>query len=421
MPVINECNGENGNKGGDDKGATVTNSLSSAQSVNPFASTSLVTGKDQEDEKKKSNPFASAFPFSSNDSTEDTASAKNDSSSGNTQNSTSPKKVFGFGSGSYSGFGAAASTTTGFGAIGGGFSSFGAFGGSKSLFGSGGGPATNGATTSLFSSSNNPVATSPFGKLSSSTDARPATVQLPNDIEVKTGEEDEKIVNQERCKSWLRVKDDKNTINKNDSNQFSTSGDKPSNPSVKPSTEFQVTISKTEDDKKDGNTQSPASNADNSSNKQTETEKHSEDNEDCCDDTKEPKDTKESIVSNAIGNKSSDEQSETEQYRWQEIGIGPMKLLQSTKNPDRFRLVQRRESSKNGPATKLILNIPLWKESKCERNKDQLYLNLKTFDGGKLCTYLFKFKDSKQAGTFEYFIADNITQARKCFTNDNSE
>jgi hypothetical protein len=50
-------------------------------------------------------------------------------------------------------------------------------------------------------------------------------------------------------------------------------------------------------------------------------------------------------------------------FRWMKLGIGPVKILRSKSNPERLRLVQRRESFKNGPATKVILNVPLWKES----------------------------------------------------------
>jgi NUP50 (Nucleoporin 50 kDa) len=48
--------------------------------------------------------------------------------------------------------------------------------------------------------------------------------------------------------------------------------------------------------------------------------------------------------------------------KWHEAGIGPLRiLLNPTSNA--LRLVQRRESTINGPATKVVWNVSLWKES----------------------------------------------------------
>lgn len=104
-------------------------------------------------------------------------------------------------------------------------------------------------------------------------------------------------------------------------------------------------------------------------------------------------------------------------HRWMELGIGPVKILRSKSNPERLRLVQRRESSKMGPATKVILNVPLWRESTCERDRRaQQYLRLKTMKEGKMCQYSLRFKENADAGYFHHHLIDQIPLARKCFS-----
>ena len=120
-------------------------------------------------------------------------------------------------------------------------------------------------------------------------------------------------------------------------------------------------------------------------------------------------------------------------HRWQELGIGPLKLLQESlpalrsdelpKSSDcqptklastRVRLVQRRESAPNGPATKVILNVPVWKESTHAKSSER-HVSLTTLnESGMGETYLFKFKTTEEANSFSSKLTDVIAVAKSC-------
>lgn len=122
---------------------------------------------------------------------------------------------------------------------------------------------------------------------------------------------------------------------------------------------------------------------------------------------------------------------DTPSHRWQELGIGPMKLLRESpptcpiepismaSMPDAFastrvRLVQRRESAPNGPATKVILNVPLWKESTHAKSSER-HISLTTLnETGMGETYLFKFKTSTEANLFSSKLTEVIAVAKSC-------
>jgi hypothetical protein len=135
--------------------------------------------------------------------------------------------------------------------------------------------------------------------------------------------------------------------------------------------------------------------------------------------------------------------------RWQELGIGPLRVLQkaipslvykateiatSSGNSStasngeldlprcqhtsyqsrRVRLVQRRESAPNGPATKVILNVPLWKESTVTKSSER-HVSLTTLsESGHGETFLFKFKTGGEAKVFCSKIADFIAITKSC-------
>ena len=332
------------------------------------------------------------------------------------------KKVFGFGSGGGGGgFGstttaaaaaaAAASTSSssmvvagaegsttkvsgGFGGVGGGFGSIGstssntstgfgsATGNAKGWFeggsvssNNGGSPFGGGATSSTIqfnfsSNNNNNNAAGENGAAA----AAGQLLELPDNVELTTGEEEEKVIHEGRCKSFIWVLDDKDETKDGSAGGHDdvTDAAGKANPSVKPSTEFHAAITNI--------TKSEDSSSNNSTDKVDES-----------DDKKDKDDT--TTTENGVAAAAA-EQKQPE-HRWQELGIGPMKILRSTVQPDRLRLVQRRESSKMGKATKVILNVPLWKESTCERDRQaQQYLRLKTFKNGKVCSYSLKFKES---------------------------
>mmetsp|Transcript_31558 Transcript_31558/g.36262 ORF Transcript_31558/g.36262 Transcript_31558/m.36262 type:complete len:544 (+) Transcript_31558:58-1689(+) len=408
----------------------VTQPTSSTNSSNPFAATTLVAKENSNGEsegdggEQKKNPFASTSFASTN-----TTSC--------TSNGTSPsnKKEFGFGSGGYSGFGSTKSVTStsdgtkGFKGSGftGGFAGI----GSSASTGKPSGfvPATGnamgwfGGTTS---NASGPPVKFNLKSNDTPTDGENSNVaaQLPANVELTTGEEDEKVIHEGRCKSFVWVLDNKDETKHltgsdeaTDGISSFTSSTGKANLSVKPSTEFQAVISSNKTDKDETTTTTKVEVS--SSSNEDEKEDQNDDsigtnNENKVDEGEDKEDTTTEKDDNDATTSSS---LESQKHRWQELGIGPMKILRSTKKPDRFRLVQRRESSKNGPATKVILNVPLWKETTCERDRQaQQYLRLQTFENGKVCTYSFLFKENTDAGFFQHYMTDHIPDARKCFT-----
>mmetsp|Transcript_18337 Transcript_18337/g.42258 ORF Transcript_18337/g.42258 Transcript_18337/m.42258 type:complete len:473 (-) Transcript_18337:2338-3756(-) len=337
-----------------------------------------------------SNPFASTILASSTEKA--------------TELVKSPKKVFGFGSAS--GFGATGSGSSGFGG-GEGFAGVGSSG-KSSGFGSSGSTGTSefafasssSTTKSLFGNSDGSGITFSLSKESDTRNASASTktvgttetTKLPDKVDLKTGEEDEDAIQTVRCKSHEWVEDDGGKI----SDSVGSNGDNDSkrnkaNPSIQSSTQFQAAISTVNSnvpDKK-GSGDVKGDKSDSSSTRENGTEGTASDRK---------------SSANAV------------KFRWMELGIGPVKILKSKSNPERLRLVQRRESSKMGPATKVILNIPLWKESTCERKKDDLrYVYLNSIKEGKVCQYLFKFKENADAGIFFHHLTEHIPIARQCF------
>jgi len=121
---------------------------------------------------------------------------------------------------------------------------------------------------------------------------------------------------------------------------------------------------------------------------------------------------------NQDSSKSGDEKDEEEkkgpQHRWQEVGTGPLKILRSTEHADKFRMVQRQESSKHGPAHKVILNVSLWKEATCTKLSEK-QLRLTTPGSGESLTYTLKFSEAGEASTFSERIKDVCINAKSCF------
>ena len=360
-------------------------------SNNPFSSTTLTPSTKKETENGSNNPFSS---------TTLTPSTKKV-----TEAETGPPKVFGFGSAA--GFGAATSgsstgnSSSGFGGFGG-FSTAGkavGFGSpSSSAKGSNSGfkfgSSSSSPTKSLFGNTGSSNFKFSLSKMSDSSNSsttpkesenKESTI-LPDNVELKTGEEDEEAVFSGRCKSFQWVTSDVADANNGSDDRTSTKNSN-TNPSVQSSKQFQSTISSSKSN--------DASHT--SSNDENKQKTAKSDSDAALEDRTETSTSKPS-------------------HRWQELGIGPVKILRSKSKPDRLRLVQRRESSKNGPATKVILNVPLWNESNCDRDgQAQQFLKLKTMNKGKVCQYNLRFKEVAEAGNFHHHLTDQIKKARRCF------
>lgn len=100
---------------------------------------------------------------------------------------------------------------------------------------------------------------------------------------------------------------------------------------------------------------------------------------------------------------SSQSSSATPLVTWQDVGTGPLKVLQH-KSTGKFRVVQRREVSPSGPATKVILNVPahVGGLSKIPPAQEEEIETRQRFQWttpveGKAVTYLFKFSSTQEA------------------------
>lgn len=423
----------------------------------------------------KSNPFASTTLLSD---VKDSSSSSNNNSSSNSNNATSaaPSKIFGSSTG-FSGFKAAAAATTtsafGFGAS---TTASNSNSTSTSTPGFGSPPAASGIFGSAFTSSANVTdsasatpsstgfqttfatkaesdtsqgdassslfffnknsTTAPtfsFGKKPSSegspgsalSSATPAVATaapplvLPDQVNLSTGEEDEINIHESRCKSfqWVVVekeitpeaKSSDSTSPVDSATASSDTLETTAIPSVKPSESFQIKNSpagKQKTDKENGDVDTDAdTNQENGETAATTTEAS------LASTNKPP--------SSQIAATTTSASSTNPQYRWKELGTGPMKLLQSQRDPERVRLVQRRESTPNGNATKVILNLHVWKESRAQlKNKGQEnYLSFTTLDeNGDTSTYLWKFKQVHEARMFLAHLQDVLPVAKSCFT-----
>ncbi|KAG7343178.1 NUP50 nucleoporin [Nitzschia inconspicua] len=216
-------------------------------------------------------------------------------------------------------------------------------------------------------------------------------VNLPEQVQLTTGEEGEEVIHDGRCKSFHWVP---NLPEKEDASDSKLGV--PSNPSVKPSKAFQTAFSTLNSDIQD------SSNIDN---KEGDASKNGEL-------TADGAEKNEKTKSEVSASKSADADTT---FKWQELGVGPMKILNSTSVEGKCRLVQRRESTPNGNATKVILNVPLWKESTAEMTAPR-YLTLRTLVDSKVECYSFRFKDSSDASFFHHYLKQSISNAKAAFS-----
>lgn len=287
------------------------------------------------DLSKKKSVFAGVnlVASSSNSTTATTASTKVNP----------PKKVFGS-SAAFSGFGSASSTSkTGFGSsatsggFGASFSSTGGFGTSTGSF-SGFGVQSKTAPSTSFafvgSTKTNEETASGSACSPIATATKKETPKLPDQYELKSGEEDEITLFSRRCKTH-RI----GTYKDDDVNNDISAG---------PSTAVASSI--------------PPSQAASFENKTEEGQKRSQSN-----------------TGGAV-------------IKWIEVGLGPLKVLKNLQTK-RVRLVQRRETSPNGPATKVILNALVVTDRRSMTKASEKHVRVVT----SIDTFLFKFKSAKEA------------------------
>lgn len=317
--------------------------------------TGQATKPNGEDEAPKTNPFAKLASSSS---------------------------VFGSGFKS-SGFGANnTSGGFGFGKSGGGFSVGSGFG-AKSQ-------AANSSTASVFGSgfsgTSSESASTAFGATSSS--SKPEAHAFPDEMELKTGEEDEVCVLEVRAKTHQFV--EKNKV------QSDAATKQDSAPSVPPSSSN--TTAAKEKDEKSGQKESDTTMS--AEQDETTKEKPKESQEETNQDAESKEGKKEEQKPKASSKKHQD---------WQELGIGPLRILRKSKGHS--RVVQRRESAPGGAGTKLLINAPLSKESQVTRPSDQ-HVRFTTIEpSGKAAIYLFKFKLKAEANRLENVLKTELANA----------
>ena len=403
--------------------------------VKPSVSNGAVSPNGAPSTATTSNPFANTvLTLSSNPTPTATTTATAATSTTSSDGSAAEKKIFGSGFGS--GFAAAANSSNneknvvagGFGA---GFAGFGTAiagtgtGTSASTdttvggFGAAAAAAASNKDSFVFGKSSStslftvPSSAAPgsggssmfsfgFGKTSSTAATSNATstgsantsdskttpsMVLPDQVELANGEEQELNLHEARCKTykWVPdVADDDADDNDGQTSSSTTTPKEAAPPSVPSSNSFQVGQAK------------------------EATQKQKE--EDTNDKASGPAAKSLSDTSNLDTTAAS--------FRWQEIGVGPLKLLQDDEsNPPKYRLVQRRESTPNGPATKVLLNLPIYRESKASLKQGQEnYLSFCTIGPeGVTETYLWKFKEVAQARHFCRALEGVLVFAKSCF------
>mmetsp|Transcript_14051 Transcript_14051/g.20125 ORF Transcript_14051/g.20125 Transcript_14051/m.20125 type:complete len:441 (+) Transcript_14051:92-1414(+) len=110
---------------------------------------------------------------------------------------------------------------------------------------------------------------------------------------------------------------------------------------------------------------------------------------------------------------------------WKEVGIGPVRILQQrrplqdleekrqSETTTNTRIVQRRESTPGGMGTKLILNIPIRRETVVHRQGDK-HILVSTFAYEKASaseSYLFKVKTIDDANNLFHRLEEAISNA----------
>lgn len=377
------------------------------------------TSKPCEEEEKKSNPFATATLVPGGKDTSGSSAtapkvfgASTSFTGFQTTTSSTTKPAFNFGSSfsnSSSGFGnkdskgekSSATTTTEEAAPKWNFS----FGKSTSS------AATNGGNTpsTAFGAFGSSTTSKPFSfgagasiAASSTISTTGAVVQLPENVKLTTGEEEESIRFENRCKTHMLVTLDDIDPDAAADSSSSTTKNSINQQSVPPSASSITNSIKID---------SGAASKENYESKEEvkSSEKTSESKEDISNNDSE----KESKICDEKPSSAKEEgQNKEQKTKWQEIGIGPLRLLRNKTSKEQLRLVQRRESVPHGTATKVIVNMFLWKESKIHRPSEK-HVQVTTLSAGKKSkTYLFKFKLQREASDLEKCLQEELESAQ---------
>lgn len=322
-----------------------------------------------DDDKKEKNPFASAFAKSSG-GTSVFGSGFGSSATG--FGSATSGSAFGFGKKSegssifgggskVSGFGAASSSTT-----------------ASSIF------ATNGkGVGGVFGKKNTQDDPNNNGKKEEETAATPAAV-LPEEVELKNGEEGQECVFEVRAKAFVLEEEEED---KKQSTQQTNSGPIPM--SVRPTLSTGPIVASSNNNDKDKKQTPPDAK-----------EKKKDDNDD--DKTGDDK---------ALPTKEP-----SKPTKWRELGIGPLRVLRrkDASGAASSRVVQRRESAPGGMGTKLLVNVRLQKECKLTRPSERHVQLASIEETGRAAVNLFKVRNAVDAKNLEEALTNEIESAASC-------
>lgn len=200
-----------------------------------------------------------------------------------------------------------------------------------------------------------------------------SAAEFPDQVELKTGEEDEAMLLEGRFKAYL--------LKKVDENPAETNGEAntPAAPAVPPSAS---SFAKPKGDGPDAAAGSP---------------------------TKEPK---------------ADE--EGEQWRFADLGAGPLKVLED--KDKKIRIVQRRQGKNPGdPVMNVIINERVWKEDKLiatagDKQQFKLVVPVGSKDGAATKTIVLKSNSDDLSQSLFKLLEEKIKEAPSCFApNTTSE
>jgi NUP50 (Nucleoporin 50 kDa)/RanBP1 domain len=381
-----------------DPPATST-TTSTATSSNPFANTVLTASTSEK--KIFGAGFGSGFAVAANP----TGAGASTSTTGTTATS-----FGGFGAAAASSsnqssnnfvFGKSMSSTTSLFAIPPSSSSMFSFGFSK----------TNIATPTVATDDND--SSSPIAMAAATSKATP-TLVLPEHVELANGEEQELNLHEARCKTFKWVEADETTSATTSSSTTTTtattasSNNSSNEEDNKPSSSTTTLVTSSIPSSKEFSQLGAALR--NGGDVPTETAQGN------LGDNDDPNNT--TTTEASVATTATTTPPPATSFRWQELGVGPMKLLQDDEaHPPKFRLVQRRESTPNGSATKVLLNLPIYKESKASLKVGQEnYLSFCTIGPlGKTETYLWKFKEVAEAKHFYHALQGISIHAKSCF------
>ena len=264
-------------------------------------------------------------------------------------------------------------------------------------------------TPSTSTSTTTATATFTFAPSSNTTPKKTeetTAVLLPTDYKLQSGEENEQILMEVRCKTHRWAPDD----DAQHSKQMTTQQDNNNaNESVPPT---QLSFNNAKDDASKHDTTTTSTESEAKSNKETQSAKENTD--------KPAKKSTSTSTSEAVSDAAPPKMS------WHEVGVGPLRVLQtkptnkssdSTSTSEKLsksstmRLVQRRQVDPSAAVTKVLLNVHVWKESTISQPSEKHV----QFTSPPNTMFLFKCGKAETAAHLTKLLKTAVNQQPSCF------